>query len=187
MQSPTIAHSTGLTLPTSGQPLLVVRLAQSPDEAQLFQSVGSVVDDLYPNGREKLMAKLLLNTALRDNSFVVALDGEIVAYAAETPKANQRLKLSTFWVREDMRRRGIGRRLIELMVPRWREAGLAECYVTVRLGREQELLALLSKYGFSFGEVVPNLYGPGRDEVVLKWTPISQVDSRRGTPDALIA
>lgn len=90
--------------------------------------------------------------------------------AAETPKAENRLKLSTFWVKETVRRRGIGRILIEFLVRRWLEAELVEVYVTVRLGREEELLGLLAQYGFVAGDVVPDRYGPGKDEVVLKWT-----------------
>lgn len=150
---------------------IVVRLADSPDEGQLFHSVGSVVDELYPNGREKLMAKLFANIALRDNSFVASVDGDIVAYAAETRKADGSLKLSTFWVRTDARRSGVGRQLITFLVARWLSSRVTSVHVTVRLGHESELLALLSQYGFEHLAVAEDRYGPGLHEVVLGWNP----------------
>jgi len=169
---------------------VVVRLAHSPDEAQLFRTVGTIVDELYPDGREKLMAKLFANIALGRHSFVVSIGEQIVAYAAETPKPGGRLKLSTFWVREDSRRRGIGRLLIEYLVERWLAAGTAAVHVTVRAGREQELLGLLSEFGFTQVALVPDRYGRGRDEVVLLWTKesadrVAVLDSHLVTPTTI--
>ena len=148
---------------------LVIRRAMSPDESRLFETVGDVVDALYPAGREELMAKLLFNESIGDHSFVATVDGEIVAYAAESAKANGRLKLSTFWVHEDFRRQHIGSRLISFLVERWIKSGLQSVHVTVRAGRDTELLGLLSNYGFRFLTTARNRYGAGRDEVILLW------------------
>lgn len=149
---------------------LCVRAVESPDEAQIFRTVGVVVDELYPLGREKLMAKLLANMALEDRSFVATVGTEVVAYAAETIKTRDRTKLSTFWVHENFRRQGIGRALIEFLVERWVQSGIESVHVTVRAGRDSELLALLSRYGFRRIAMISGRYGPGRDEVVLGWT-----------------
>lgn len=157
---------------------IVVRAVSSPDEAQIFRTVGAVVDELYPDGREKLMAKLLTNMALGDHSFVVCEGDKIVAYAAEAPKADARVKLSTFWVHEGFRRRGIGRLLIEFLVVRWAQSGVASVHVTVRAGRDVALFSLLSQYGFTRVALVRDRYGRGRDEAVLAWTPLTWSESQ---------
>ena len=141
--------------------------------------VGDVIERLYPGGVEWLDRKL--HTQARDPTSVRCTLAEagstLLGLTIETVKGMGLTKLSTIWVNDSVRGRGIGTKLIDACVANWMRERRSETYVTVSLQLVEVVARLLVPAGFFLRAVEPNRYGRGRDEVILTWTPESAARS----------
>ena len=126
---------------------------------------------LYPGGAEWLQRRLTDVEHGYAYCRLVWRDEELVGVAIETPKPVHRLKLSTLFVRPDVRRRGVGRFLTTMLVTEWLSTYRTNCYVTVAQTRCGALNRLLQPLGFSHTITVEARYGADRNECVLSWRP----------------
>jgi ribosomal protein S18 acetylase RimI-like enzyme len=152
------------------------------------------VDDLYPEGLEKLARRFDDARAGRACGHVLLASRRVAGYAMESPKGGSAIKLSTFWISPTTRRRGFGRGLASALVLGWLYRCVARAYVTARCGLDDALLSTLTPLGFEKIAVVPDCYGEGCDEAILEWRPERAPDefwlafhaSRIRTPDNVI-
>lgn len=139
-----------------------------------METVGVLVDQLYPRGALKLQDRLLDAVSGYSDAFVVpGRDNRPLALASEVTKGPRAAKLCTFWVDASVRGQGVGRALLTQRQSDWLGSDLERVHVTVREERAQELEGLFVPRGFSRSLVVLNRYGEGNDEVVLTWRPPS--------------
>ena len=116
---------------------------------------------LYPKASE------WLDRRLRNlEGIVVAVNQEQLLGVLITTGSGNLLKLSTLFVRSGFRRQEIGRRLVEAVIPEWRDQG-KDVFVTVDESLYPALVALLAKYGFRKQQEVPDLYRTGTKEIFL--------------------
>ena len=169
-----VSHGPQKIRPARSSPTLIeVRPIAPPDLQPLMQSVGPLVDNLYPAGAAHLQDRL--EDALAGDAYahVVAPKGagSPIALAAEASKGYRARKLGTFWVSPLWRRRRIGSLLISHRAQSWLSENIDAVHVTVREERSCELLALLSPWGFRSALLVLDRYGEGKNELVLQWRP----------------
>lgn len=148
------------------------RRLQANDLAAVMKSVGPTVDDLYPAGAHKLFHRLedvLEGAALCTVAVRRGRPGDelVVGIAVESPKHDDRVKLSTLWVAPTFRRLGIARELVQSCVERWSRNGIT-AHLTVRQQCSASVVALLEPFGFSQIAIEPNRYGIGAHEVILR-------------------
>lgn len=93
------------------------------------------------------------------------------AIAIETPKAPGHLKLSTIWVPERARGRGLGRRLLVECRDRWLRDELEQVWVTVAPPSYPSISPLLLAHGFRQTGIDSDRYGEGRPEAIFTWHP----------------
>ncbi|MCW2530364.1 MAG: N-acetyltransferase [Pseudonocardiales bacterium] len=151
-----------------------VRPLRAPDVRVLADTVGSVVDQLYPNGRAKLLGRLEAAACTRSGAYVAAsvrTPHVPIALASEAPKGSKQIKLCTFWVHPSARARGVGTMLLEHRVQKWMRSNIEVTHVTVRRDRAAQLMPLFSRLGFRELCVDIDRYGSGNDETVLQWRP----------------
>jgi GNAT superfamily N-acetyltransferase len=127
------------------------------------------IPSLYPNGAEWLPARL--DCALRGDArcSLASLGNDIVGVTIESPKAHNRVKLSTIFVAPPARRKGIGSTLLASCISRWVRNGIQSAHVTVAAARSATLDPILRANGFRFETLKRNLYGAGRDELIYAW------------------
>jgi ribosomal protein S18 acetylase RimI-like enzyme len=98
------------------------------------------------------------------------------AIAIETPKAHGKLKLSTIWVAERARRKGLGTRLLQECRNRWLERGLDEVWITVSPLAFSAVSPLLFAHDFRLTAVAKERYEKGRPEAIFTWRPENKID-----------
>lgn len=135
------------------------------------KDVLSVLPVLYPGGADWLDNRLMDALEGRARCTVADLDGEIAAVAIETPKAGNRLKLSTILVTPTFRGQGIGTRLAGQLAAGWEREKISEVYVTVAHTEHDRLSALLYPIGFTTVALEWDRYGTGRHEYILSALP----------------
>jgi len=135
--------------------------------------VADALERLYPTGGEWLDRKLRDHDIDRGSvrCTLAEVGSTLLGLTIETVKGLGRTKLSTIWVNESVRGRGIGTKLIDSCLANWRRELLKETYVTASLQVVEVVALLLVPAGFHFRALEPDRYGAGRDEVVLVWTP----------------
>lgn len=139
----------------------------SANDIQELTHLLAIVPILYPRGDAWLRRRLddVVDGSAR--CLVLPWDGRIAAAAILTPKAPTVTKISTFFVAEWARRRGVGARLAGSVLDDLRQHGSVESYVTVAHHVAAPLESLLGPRGFVRTAVEPDRYGPGRHEVIL--------------------
>ncbi|MET8363204.1 GNAT family N-acetyltransferase [Micromonospora sp. NPDC049580] len=145
-----------------------------------MQSVGPTVRQLYPQGDQQLFRRLgeVLDGQARCTVAVAlgrAGGQHLVGVAVETPKGPDRFKLSTLWVDPTMRRRGVGRRLVQNCLCRWAREETEVGFLTVRNQHSASVRSLLVPFGFDQASLELNRYGFGEDELVLQWSLAEQL------------
>lgn len=133
----------------------------------VVQELLTGLSELYPGADAWLERRLAEARQDKARCTLGFIDRRMVGLAIETPK-QQHVKLSTLYVHPAYRRYGVGRRLVHSCWNRWLNDCVSSAYVTVRNGREQPLRALLEPFGFKVVACVPNRYGVGQDEYVLR-------------------
>lgn len=151
---------------------VTIRPYHESDRADVF----SLLADLplfYPDALSWLDQRLRDVLAGRARCTLALFRSSVVGITIETPKQPRRLKLSTFFVHPNCRRRGIGSCLLATCQQRWVRDQLEHVYITVPAAATADMLPLLERFGFQVTSVERNLYGPGLDEVILYWRPHS--------------
>ena len=122
---------------------------------------------LYPGGEEWLEARLELVLAekafansLRDNG------GRLIGIVLGIPKSSERFKISTLYVAEGHRSKGVGGRLLDAAVEQALRLNCEQIYITGASIIRDQLYRLLASRGFVLTSTVADRYGPGRQEDV---------------------
>jgi N-acetylglutamate synthase-like GNAT family acetyltransferase len=92
----------------------------------------------------------------------------LCALAIQVPKGEGRIKLCSLWVREDLRRQGLGGALIERCLMGWHQDGAKEVYVTANEKALPFVAGLLTPRGFRIVASCPDRYRDGEVETVLR-------------------
>ena len=131
----------------------------------------AVIPNLYPDGERWLRSRLTDALAGRARCTVATSHDALAGVAIETPKANRRIKLSTYVIDSGHQRLGIGVDLMAHLRERWVEEAAGEVYVTVADGVMPTVEATFRKGGFTRTALEQNRYGLGRHEHVMTWLP----------------
>lgn len=150
---------------------VTVRPYRGSDHASLTAMLSPTLSSLYPNGCEWLQRRLSEVAPYAARCDVAVVDGTVVGTTIETPKPKRRLKLSTLFVAESWRGLGVGRALVSSLMERWADEDWSEVYVTAAEHVADRVEVCLSPASFARVALVPDRYGPGRNEAVLAWVP----------------
>ncbi|WP_141208603.1 hypothetical protein [Streptomyces griseorubiginosus] len=123
--------------------------------------------NLYPHGDKWLDRTFGEIPQGKARLTVVELGTDIVAVSIEKPKDHGRMKLSTLYVRSDVRNMRVGTSFFRWLDARWRSENRKEVYMTVASEGAYELERLVKVFGFTCVAVQEDRYGLGRDEVVF--------------------
>lgn len=102
---------------------------------------------------------------------LAVIDGAVAGISIETPKAEGKVKLSTLFVNERYRRRGVGTALVARCTQAWAQQSIPSAYVTVATAVEPRLGPILTSFGFLRSAIVKNRYGRDRHEAIYDWEP----------------
>jgi Acetyltransferase (GNAT) domain len=126
---------------------------------------------LYPGGAAWLSVRLRDVVRRRAACWLAFRCDVLAGIAIETPKGRRVRKLSTLFVGEAFRGRGIAYSLVSRLTRNWTRDELDLAYVTVDLRKAVDLSSVLWKFGFIYQTVEFGRYGSERDEVILSWKP----------------
>jgi ribosomal protein S18 acetylase RimI-like enzyme len=141
------------------------------DRSLVYRDLLPVIADSYPNAEGWLQRRMddVLDGAA---DCLIARDRRgLRAVAIQTPKGRGEAKLSTIWVAERARGRGLGAKMIARCRQVWRRRETEEVWVTVSPASLDAVLALLLPRGFVIAARMTSRYKPGQTETVLRWTP----------------
>lgn len=136
-------------------------------EVEEVTALLSVVPQLYPAGDAWLRRRLADILEGSAQCSVVKRGGRLVAAAILTPKGQEVVKLSTFFVAPEARNSGVGSRLLDALLADLDQANVKETYVTVAHHLAVPLMGLFVPRGFTPCAIEMDRYGEGRHEVVL--------------------
>jgi ribosomal protein S18 acetylase RimI-like enzyme len=143
-----------------------LRTYQAADKRAVCELLQGLTD-LYPGGSEWLDARLDLVLELQAHCTLAVQGLRPVGVMIETPKPENRLKVSTLYVSPACRGAGIGRMLIQAGLRRWLDQRLRYVYVTVDYRLAEQIKRLVAPHGFETVAIDHNRYGNGRHETVL--------------------
>src|SRR4051812_30550547 len=112
------------------------------------QSLLSVLPDLYPDGSTWLEQRLNDALAGRARCTLVEADNALAGVAIETPKASDRLKLSTFLIGAEYRNGGVGGSFIRFLHDRWVRERVEQVHVTVAEHHHDQVQRVFAPVGF---------------------------------------
>ncbi|SKK41095.1 Predicted acetyltransferase [Mycobacteroides abscessus subsp. bolletii] len=135
------------------------------------ESLLSVLPELYPDGDAWLRRRLDESLAGQARCTLVEVDKKIVGVSIETPKALDRLKLSTFLVADEYRNSGVGGWLIRFLCDRWVREQVSQVHVTVAEHHYDQLHRVFGPIGFLTMARELDRYGLGRHEYVMTCLP----------------
>ncbi len=156
-----------------------IRPMRLQDRSVVYRDLLPVIADSYPRADRWLEGRLIDVLDGRADC-LIARDGQgLRAIAIQTPKGPGQLKLSTIWVAERARGRGIGARLVARCRRVWRRREIAEVWVTASPSAVDSVAALLLPRGFAIEAHSASRYKVGDVETVLRWTPQSDTERPR--------
>ncbi len=135
------------------------------------QSLLAVLPELYPQGDTWLERRLDDVLAGRARCTLVEVDNVVAGVAIETPKAFDRLKLSTFLIADEYRNGGVGGSLIRFLYGRWVRDAVGQVHVTVAERHHDQVRRAFAPVGFLTVAYEADRYGPGRNEYVMTCLP----------------
>jgi Zn-dependent peptidase ImmA (M78 family)/GNAT superfamily N-acetyltransferase len=131
-----------------------------------------ILPQLYPDGEQWLLQRL--SDSLHGQATCTLVEDyisrDLCGVAIVTPKPSGSIKLSTFYVSEKYRMKGVGTLLLNRLMANWEQQRPREVYVTVAHYVEPALQTLIQPAGFHRIAFEENRYGPGRHEAVWKRT-----------------
>ncbi|MFZ5786332.1 MAG: GNAT family N-acetyltransferase [Acidobacteriota bacterium] len=141
-------------------PLSVVRRAR-PDDGQAIGRLLEPIKSSYPQFDRWWAA-----AQGQKEVYVGIIDGEIGGIAVWARKDDRVVKLSSFYVREDLQGRGLGPHLLFTQIRLWVEKRFEKVYVTLSSER-LSILPFFLEYGFRIEGVSSRRYGSGTSEFVV--------------------
>ena len=101
----------------------------------------------------------------------VALDDKRVVGYCGVMIVDDFADIATLAISPDYQRRGIGTRMVDLMIEEALKGGATRMLLEVRIDNEPAI-ALYRNYGFDFIAERPNYYGPGLSAYVMELKPL---------------
>jgi GNAT superfamily N-acetyltransferase len=141
------------------------------DDLPRVQSLLAVLPQLYPAGDTWLDHRLDDVLAGRARCTLVEVGDVVAGVAIETPKAFDRLKLSTFLIADEYRNAGVGGSLIRFLHDRWVRDAVGQVHVTVSEHHHEQVRRAFAPVGFLTVAHEVDRYGPGRNEYVMTCLP----------------
>lgn len=126
---------------------------------------------LYPGGDTWLQRRLVDVLAGDARCTLVGFDKHLAGLSIETPKAADRIKLSTFMIASEYRGNGIGTWFAQRLWRRWLDEQISQVHVTVDEHQHEPLAHVLAPVGFLTVARMADRYGPGRTECVMTCIP----------------
>lgn len=165
--------------PSSRSPLLQRPVPRDlrPGDLEQVQSLLAVLPELYPDGDVWLHRRLQDALDGRARCTLVEVDSTVAGVAIETPKAFDRLKLSTFLIADEHRNGGVGGSFIRFLRDRWVSERVNQVHVTVAESHHDQVQRVFEPVGFLTVAHEIDRYGPGRSEYVMTCLPSG--DSQR--------
>jgi GNAT superfamily N-acetyltransferase len=151
------------------RPSISIRSYRAEDRDRVFRLL-SFLPDLYPRSFDWLERRLADVERKHAHCTLAFLDCHIAGILIDTPKGVRTSKISTFFVREQANRNGVGTRLFQAGARRWCAQGVDDVYVTVASLKRHRIDVFLRSNGFIESENLPDRYGPGRDELIYSLT-----------------
>jgi GNAT superfamily N-acetyltransferase len=145
------------------------------DRAVVYRDLLPVIASAYPHA--DLWLERRLNDVLdaKADCFIARDARGLRAIVIQTPKGSGRLKLSTIWVAERARGRGLGARLLDRCHKVWHQHAIDEVWVTASPAAVQSVERVLIPRGFVVSAYDRGRYTPGHIETVLCWTPHTDI------------
>lgn len=139
------------------------------DRGLTMRDLGPVLARAYPGGDSWLSDRL--DSVLDGKALctVVCDERGLSGITIETPKGSKKRKLSTIWVAEHARGKGLGARMLDSCRERWAKSGVDDVWITVGDSALESVARLVMTRGFERIAVEKNRYGEGRDEHVFGW------------------
>jgi GNAT superfamily N-acetyltransferase len=122
---------------------------------------------LYPGGADWLINRMNEIGSGQAEGTGISVDGRLIALTIAFHKPTNRMKLCTLFVSPEFRGQGIGRALLDASVARAYEIGAESVYITVAETVAHTIVPLLNSRNFATTDLVPDRYGPGRNELIL--------------------
>ena len=159
----------GMPERTAGQEL--IRPYTWADATVVARDLLPVIRDSYPKADRWLAGRLDEVLAGRARCNLARDLHGVRGLTIETPKGRGRLKLSTIWVAERMRRQGLGQLLLAECEMRWLRDDLEEVWLTASSAACDSIAPLLIPRGFELTTVEEERYREGWAEAVFHWSP----------------
>ena len=147
------------------QPSISIRNYRAEDRDRVFRLL-SFLPDLYPQSFDWLERRLVDVERKRAHCTIGFLNSRIAGILIDTPKGVRTSKISTFFVRKQASRNGLGTLLFEASAKRWYAHDVDGAYVTVASLKRHSIDAFLRSNGFTESANLPDRYGPGRSEII---------------------
>lgn len=132
-----------------------------------IQSLLGYLPSLYPKADLWIDKTLQHIESRRSSCFIGHSRGEILGVWIESDKGLRSRKISTIFIDERARGRGLGSSLYDAAYCAWRRQGLDHVYVTVPHCRLPKMQRFLSSRDFYESAYLPSRYGEGRHESVF--------------------
>jgi len=149
-------------------PIFTIRSYAREDRASLIALLWEL-PLWYPRGLHWLQARLTDVEHGAASATIAVAHGATVGVIIDTPKAQDRGKLSTLYVAPGSRRRGLAGQLLQIRECSWIEQGLRTVSCTLPWPQGAATYRFLAGYGFTSVALARQRYGPRRDELVVTW------------------
>jgi GNAT superfamily N-acetyltransferase len=169
-----IKRNGGVGRDSARQAAVSIRPYMRSDCTDVFRLLW-ILPILYPHGYDWLDRRLIDVEEGRADCRIATVDGVLAGALIETPKGARSAKLSTLWVVPRFRHRGVAGGLLEEARCRWLQRGFDLVTATVDWWRSAAIAPTLERAGFRSEGIVPELYGPNRDELIMVWRPSTVV------------
>lgn len=148
-----------------------VRPYRGCDRTVVLRDLAPVLDTGYPDGGRWLARRLGDVDRGAASCQLIRDRDRLIAITIETPKGAGRRKLSTIWVADHARGRGLGARMLDRRRLDWLDTGIEHVWVTTGGVSVHSVCGLVVRRGFTPVAVEIDRYGEARDEHVFSWSP----------------
>lgn len=128
----------------------------------------SFIESLYPDGLQWLQKRLTDVEGGKAFCTVAIFREQFAGLLIDTPKGIRTRKISTFYVRDPFRHKGVATSLLAHHADEWRKAGIDRIYITAPTKGQDSLERFLAHHGFHLVSIAPEKYGEGRDEAIFE-------------------
>ncbi len=140
------------------------------DWEMTMRGASAVIRASYPDGDLWLSRRLDDVEDGNGHAQIIAGGHQLQGLLIETPKPHGCIKLSTLWISPELRRTGLGTKILEARTASWVASGAPRVWITASAIARTQLEPLLSAHGFTLIACETDRYGRGRDEFVYQWT-----------------